>query len=149
MLARYMLSSCVCRRPSVTSRYCIETTGRIELVFGMEASFHLSHPVLIKSGYLQKSGWVYPSGTLSKTPDLENFATASQSRCQQHSLSSSSTVEFVDDTYIDELWLFTTSLCRLTVTLRLHYFDCGFVAQLVFTVCKILTDIARRAVRLR
>ena len=30
MLARYMLSSCVC--PSVTSRYCIETTGRIELV---------------------------------------------------------------------------------------------------------------------
>jgi len=29
-------------RPSVTSRCCIETTGRIELVFGMEASFHRS-----------------------------------------------------------------------------------------------------------
>jgi len=38
-----------------------------------------------------------PSGTLSQTPDLENFATASRSRCQQNS--SSSTVEFVDDTY--------------------------------------------------
>ena len=37
MLARYMLLSRV-RLPvrlSVTSRYCIETTGRIELFFGM------------------------------------------------------------------------------------------------------------------
>jgi len=36
-------------RPSVclsaTSRYCIEATGRIELVVGMEAFFHLSHTV--------------------------------------------------------------------------------------------------------
>jgi len=40
MLAWYMLSSCVCVwvHLSVTSRYCIETTGRIELVFGMDAS---------------------------------------------------------------------------------------------------------------
>jgi len=39
-----------CVRPSVrrsaTSRYCIETTGQIKVVFGMEASFHLSHTVL-------------------------------------------------------------------------------------------------------
>jgi len=42
-LARYMLSSCirVSVRLSVTSRYCIETTGRIELVFGTGASFDL------------------------------------------------------------------------------------------------------------
>jgi len=48
------------------------------------------------------------AGTLSKTPDIENFATASRSSCQQHS-SSSSTVEFVDDTYttIDESYLFS------------------------------------------
>jgi len=56
MLARYMLSSCVCLhvsvsvRPSVrmseTSRYCFETTGRIQLVFAIEASFHLSYTVL-------------------------------------------------------------------------------------------------------
>ena len=59
---------------------------------------------------------VLPRGTLSQTLDLENFATASRSRCQQHS-SSSSTVEFVDDTYttIDESWLFSTS--RSIVTL--------------------------------
>jgi len=47
---------------------------------------------------------------LSQTLDLENFSTASRSRCQRNS--SSSTVEFVDDTYttIDkESWLSTTS----------------------------------------
>ena len=43
ILARYMLSS-VCL--SVTSLYCIETTGRIELVFATDASFYLSHVVL-------------------------------------------------------------------------------------------------------
>jgi len=92
MLARYVLSSCVrpSVRPFVTSRYCIDTTKRIELVFGMEASFHLSDTF----------------GTSSRTPDLENFATASRSRCQQNS-SSSSTDELVDGTYttIDESWL--------------------------------------------
>jgi len=56
MLARYMLSSCVCLHVSVsvcpsvrmseTSRYCFETTGRIQLVFAIEASFHLSYTVL-------------------------------------------------------------------------------------------------------
>jgi len=69
-----------------------------------------------------KEIWVSPKikvlgfGTLSRTSDLENFATASRSRCQQHS-SSSSTVELVDDTYttVDESWLFTTS--RSTATL--------------------------------
>jgi len=62
---------------------------------------------------------VLPCGTLSRTSDLENFTTASRSRCQQNSSSSSSssTVELVDDTYttIDKSWLFTTS--RSTVTL--------------------------------
>ena len=40
------LSVCMYVSPSVTSRYCVETTGRIELVFGTEATFHLSHTVL-------------------------------------------------------------------------------------------------------
>jgi len=67
------------------------------------------HCVVRKYGYLKKIG-VLLSGTLSQTPDLENFATASRSSCQQHS-SSSSTVQLVDDTYttVDESWLFTTS----------------------------------------
>jgi len=41
MLARFMLTSCVrpsVRLLSVTSRYCIETTGEIQLVFGTDAS---------------------------------------------------------------------------------------------------------------
>jgi len=40
---------------SVTSWYCIETTGRIELVFGVEAP--IPHCVIRKCGYLQKSGY--------------------------------------------------------------------------------------------
>jgi len=45
----------------VTSWYCIETTGRIELVFGTEASFQLSHTVIRKFGHLQapKLGYTF------------------------------------------------------------------------------------------
>ena len=55
--------------PSVTSRYCIETTGRVELVFGTDASFHLSHTVLNLG--ISKIR-VHSSGTLFQS--LENFA---------------------------------------------------------------------------
>jgi len=80
---------------------------------------------------------VLPDGNLSQTSDLENFVAASRSRCQRNSSSSSSMVEFVDDTYttVDESWMFTTS--RSTVTLQLHSICCGFVVQLVSTVEKI------------
>ena len=40
------LSVCLSIRLSVISRCCMERTGRIELVFGMEAFFHVSHAVL-------------------------------------------------------------------------------------------------------
>jgi len=40
------LSVCLFARPSVTSQYCIETTGRMKLVFGMGAHFHLSYTVI-------------------------------------------------------------------------------------------------------
>ena len=103
-----------------------------------------------------KEIWVSPkitelfSGTLYKIPDSENFVKASRSRCQQNSLSSSSTVELADEIYttIDESWLFTTS--RPTATLNsITSICCGFVVQLVSTVDSILTDLARRAVHLR
>jgi len=78
MLARYMLSSCVCPSvcPSVycLSWYCIETTGRSELVF--LAWLPSTYPTLCS-----KRIWVSPkisilhSGNLSKTADLEHFAT--------------------------------------------------------------------------
>ena len=44
MLARCMPSTRV--RPSVTGRHCVKTIGRIKLVCGTDASFHLSHTVL-------------------------------------------------------------------------------------------------------
>ena len=90
---------------------------------------------------------VLPSGTLSRTQDIENFATASRSRCQQHA--SSSTVELVDDTYttVDESWLFTTS--QSTVTLWLTGVCCWFVLQLVSIQLTRFWLTARRAVRLQ
>ena len=39
----YAVVECPSVCPSVTSWYCIETTGGIELVFGMEASFYIPH----------------------------------------------------------------------------------------------------------
>ena len=152
MLARHMPSSRVrlSVRPSVTSQYCTGTTGRIELVFGIEASFYLSHTVLKRNLGISKIR-ILPFGTLFQTPHSENFATARRSRCQQHSSSSSSsTVEFVDDTYttIDESWLFTTSQSTVTCN-SITAICCGFAVQLVSTVDRILTDIAHRAVRLR
>ena len=67
-----MLSSCVCLFvcPSVKSWYCFTTTGRIELVFGMKASFHLSHTVLLEIWGSPKIR-ALPSGTLSETPSLD------------------------------------------------------------------------------
>jgi len=84
---------------SVTSRHrChrIETTSRIELDFGTEASFHLYPTPCCEEFWVSPKIRVLPSGTLSRTLDLENFATVSRSRCQQNS----ATVELVDDTYI-------------------------------------------------
>jgi len=99
-----------------TTVSCTKRNEQIE-----EASVY-THWVLL----CQREIWVSPKGyfllgPLPQTPDLENFATASRSRCQQNS--SSSTVELVDDTYttIEESWQLTTS--RSTVTLKLHYFD--------------------------
>jgi len=61
--------------------------------------FPYNYPALrykeIGDVYIQKIR-ILSSGTLSQAPDLENFATASRSRCQQNSSSSSSTVELVD-----------------------------------------------------
>ena len=79
-----------------------------------------------------KEIWVSPKitvlsyGTLSQTSDLENFATASCSPCQQNS---SSTVELVDDTCttVDESWLFTTR--QSTVTLQLHHCDLLWICR--------------------
>jgi len=76
MLAWYFLS-CVC--PSVclpgwlfvTSRYCVETTVRVELVFGMWFSFHLAYTVLSRNSGISKnkdtSPWIFaPNSGLRK-----------------------------------------------------------------------------------
>jgi len=75
MLARYMLSSCVrlSVRPSVTSRYSIETTGRIELVLAWRLPS--TYPTLCYDcgNSTISEIIVLPSGTLSRTADSGKF----------------------------------------------------------------------------
>jgi len=73
MLARLLaLALCLCLSLclSVTSRSSIEAPVRIELVFGVEASFDLSYAVLKGNSGTSKT-WVLLSRTLLRTPDLE------------------------------------------------------------------------------
>ena len=98
MLARNMLSSsvrlsvCLSARPSVTSRYYIETTGRIELVLAWTLP---SMSAIRKFGHLQKLGY-FPLELCIKLRTFRNIAMESRSRCQQNS----STIELVDDTHL-------------------------------------------------
>ena len=63
-------------RPSVTSRYCSETTRR-RLLFS-------TYPTpCYKKIWADPKIRLLPSGTLFQTPDLENFATARRSYRQQ------------------------------------------------------------------
>jgi len=74
------------------SRYCIETTGQIEMVCGVEASAIL-HCGIRKFGRSQK---IRVLSSLSRWTWAGDFATASRSCYQQDS---TSTVELVDHTY--------------------------------------------------
>ena len=66
-----LLSSCVrLSRPSVTSQFCIETTGRIELVFRIDASS--TYPTLCYKEIRVSSKAMYIF--LSQTLNAENFA---------------------------------------------------------------------------
>jgi len=54
-------------RPSVTNRYCIETTGRIELGFGMQASFYLYDTVMKGNLGIAKNLGTSPCDFVNKT----------------------------------------------------------------------------------
>ena len=73
MLARYMLSSCVCLsvRPSVTSRYCIQTTRQIKLVLARELRFIYPNLRYEEIWVSQKS--VLPSTTFARNCGLRKF----------------------------------------------------------------------------
>ena len=89
-----MLTLCPSTRSSITNRYYIETTERLnESSWFWHRSF--LRPIILcvirKFGYLQDY-WYFLLELCSKL--LENFATGSRSCCQKNS----STVELVDDT---------------------------------------------------
>ena len=130
-------------RPSVTRRYCTETTARIELFLATEASFHLSYnsTMCCKEIRIPPKRRVLPSGTLSRTLYLENFANVSPSCCQLNS----SAVELVDYTYDGRrvVSVYYTSADPNA----LHYFDllwicCTTCSCTCAAVNKISTDSA-------
>ena len=100
-------------RPTLHNALCVtQTTGKIELVF-LARRFPSTHPTLCRNKIrVSPKIRTLSSGTLSRTRDEENFATASRSRCQQDS----STAELADDIlrrgcllhvgrYFDLLWI--------------------------------------------
>ena len=134
------------RCPSVflSFTWSVETAERIELGFGVGASFDLSYTVLkgnLLPPKIRELSFVPNSGLRKFCHD-----------CQQ----SSSTVELVDHTYdgrrvIAGRTLFNTR--RSTVTLELLYIHLLWIRCTTYCysragVDKISTDTARRAVRL-
>jgi len=81
---------------SVTSRSSIKTDERIELVFGMGASFHPSYTVLKGNLGVSKNLWLLPSGNLSQNPDLENFASVYRS--------SKHVIDFAQERWMPRVW---------------------------------------------
>ena len=105
---------------------------QIELVCGTDASFHLSY----RNSCISRI-------TLSQTPELENFATASRSSSQQNS----STAELVDHTYDGQrvvagrTWFVTR---QSTVMIQLNYFDLVCICS---TTCSSYNNCRHRASR--
>ena len=90
MLVQYLLSSCVC--PS-QARIVSKRLDESSWVMICRPPFTYSTLLCKEIGYLQKYGY-FPLGLCRKLWTLENFSTASQSRCQQKSF----TVELINDT---------------------------------------------------
>ena len=119
---------CVSVCLSITSQYCIETTGQIERVFVMRG-FLPPVPHCYNEIWVSPKIKVLPSGTLYRTSDLENFGAPSRLHCPQ--------TVVVDGRVCwrhlynnCESWLFTTS--PSAVTLRLHYCD---LLSICHTIC--------------
>ena len=85
---------CPSAYPSVHRKPVSHRNDESNWFFGMGTSFDRSHTVC-KKILVPLKVRVLLSGTLSRTLDLENFATTSRSRCQQKL----STVELVDNIY--------------------------------------------------
>ena len=138
--AIYAVVMCPSVRPSVSGRLPqagIVLKWLVKVVFSMEASFHISHTVIRKFGYLQKLGH-FPLG-LGKFSHSKSIAFSTKlvivdgRICWQH---------LYDSQWVVAVYYKLIKCNSLTPFLR-------FVVQLVFTVGKILTDIACRAVYLQ
>jgi len=149
MLARYLLSSCVrpSVRPSVTSRYCIETTG-----FGMHGGCLPPIPHCFIREFSEWYLCMSKLRTLWISPRQVDHV-VNKTRRRRRRRSSLLTTPIRRSTSrgcLNCLFKLNWTASRSTVTPdSIAAICCGFVVQLVSTVDKISTDIARRAVPLR
>ena len=179
MLARYMLSSCVC------SSVCLSVRLSLGGIVLSRLAGSASYSIRRFAGYQDKKKrtdragfWrgcffppishcykaihvyrkirVLPSGTLSQTLELENFVMASRSCCQQNSYWRSSLLTTL--AMVDAAWLDTHSLQQSVDYNTLSQFPspksvcCGYTVQRVPTVVQQLSRFrltGRRAVRLQ
>ena len=155
--AVYAVVVCPSVRLSVTSRHCIETTRRIELVFGTGASFNLFILYTVLRKFNISRITVHSCETLPQTLDIENFATASRWCGQQFSLTVAP-VHYTYDGRARRGWTHEAYYqlvdCNPLGTNSITSICSGFIVQLVHTVVQrnfgnILTNTSRRAVRLR
>jgi len=97
--------------------------------FGMEASFNLSHTVLLRN-------WVSPKSLWNFVPNSGKFRHGNgRSRCQQNSSLWSSTVEFVDVTYDSRrLVAFNYYKSVNCIGSNLYYFDSLLNVDLLYNL---------------
>ena len=136
ILAQYILSSCV--RLTVRHKPVLYRI-RLDESSWFSAPVHLSHTVLF--GYLQKLGYFPPElcAKLISPRQVDDVVNKIRQR------SSLLTTPMRQSTSRGCLLHVGQLQCSSSVT----SICCGFVVQLVSTIDKILTDIVRRAVRLR
>jgi len=131
MLTRYLLSLRVrlSVRLSDTSRYCIETTVRIELVLAWRLPS--TYPTLCykEIGYLQN-----PCGILSQTP--ENFARAMVDRVvnKTHRCGRRRSSLLTSRTTGDESWLLNYYKSVNCIGSNLYYFDSLLNVDLLYNL---------------
>ena len=150
MLARYMPRLCARLSvfPSVTSRYCIEMTGRIELLSGRRLPSTYPTPCFKKIRVPPKIT-VLPSESLPpNSGKFRHGKSIALSRklvvvvvdgraCWRHLYDSRQVVAvYYKSVNCNPVTPFLASIC------------CGFVIQFVSTFDKILTDITRRVLLL-
>jgi len=124
--AVYAVVACPSVRPSVTSRHCIETIGRIELVLAWAFLAPIPHCVIRKCGYLQKLVYFPNSGLKISPRQVDHVVNKIRRRRRRRS---SLLITPIRQSTSRSCLLYKSIICNpLTHVLR-------FVADLLYNFC--------------